>query len=411
VNIVLELTEFQPKILPEAFITEDIGKLLRENFADQVDVEPPSFLNDRNWKITSKGYVGFIPLGKDSGLALRSKIGLLNIFGMIEYAYQLDLKIMDGVFECATLEEFHERLAHILVKRVLKRQRKGLYHSYASQRDEIGMIRGRLDLRDAITRPWNVSRKCEFEEHTADIEDNRILLWTMRCISKSGLCSEQVMPTIRKCYRDLHGIAALDQYSFEDCIGRLYNRLNSDYEALHGLCRFFLEQSSPLHALGENTMFPFLIDMSHLYELFVAEWLKKNLPNAYTLQIQASFNSSESKLRFIIDLVICDSHTGEAICVLDTKYKCPDSHLNPDIYQVVTYAEVKGCKNAVLIYPQELEQTINCVLGETRVRSLSFNIEGDLDSAGHRFLRTLEIETMCLGTRTKESVKAKRLIK
>jgi 5-methylcytosine-specific restriction enzyme subunit McrC len=144
-------------------------------------------------------------------------------------------------------------------------------------------------------------------------------------------------------------------------------------------------------------MVPFLIDMSHLYELFVAEWLKKNLPNAYTLQIQASFNSSESKLRFIIDLVICDSHTGEAICVLDTKYKCPDSHSNPDIYQVVTYAEVKGCKNAILIYPQELEQNINCLLGETTVRSLDINIEGDLDAAGERFLKALAIDNMSRG--------------
>jgi 5-methylcytosine-specific restriction enzyme subunit McrC len=397
VNIVLELTEDQPKIIPEPSLSEETGRLLRENFSDQVDVEAPSFLNDRNWKITSKGYVGFIPLGKDTGLALRSKIGLLNLFGMIEYAYQLDLKIMDGEFECATLEEFHERLAHVLAKRLLKRQIKGLYRSYASKRDEIGMIRGRLDLTDAITRPWKVSRKCEYEEHTADIEDNRILLWTMRCISKSGLCSERVMPTIRKCYRDLMGIAALDQYTFKDCIGRLYNRLNSDYEVLHGLCRFFLEQSSPLHALGENTMFPFLIDMSHLYELFVAEWLKKNLPKEYTLQIQSSFNSSESKLRFTIDLVICDSHTGEAICVLDTKYKCPDSRSNPDIYQVVTYAEVKGCKNAILIYPQELEQNINCLLGETTVRSLDFNIEGDLDAAGERFLKALAIDNMSRG--------------
>ena len=388
--MILELTEFQPKKLPAAELSEEKGKFLYDNFKDQIDVEPPSFLNDHHWKITSQGYVGFIPLGKDAGLALRSKIGLLNLFGMMEYAYQLDFRMMDGVFDCATLEEFYERLAHLLAKRVLNRQRKGLYRSYISHSDEMGFVRGRMNMRDALTRPWKVNRKCEVEEHTADIEENRILLWTMRCIAKSGLCSDRVMPAIRKCYRGLHGVASLDQYSFNDCIGRLYNRLNGDYEVLHGLCRFFLEQSSPLHAAGENTMFPFLIDMAHLYELFVAEWLRKNLPEGYALQIQANVNFSESKqLKFIIDLVICDLETGEAICVLDTKYKCPSSPSNADISQVVTYAEVKGCKNAILVYPQDLESELNERLGEIRVRSLAFKIDGDLESAGKIFLEKL----------------------
>ena len=50
-----------------------------------------------------------------------------------------------------------------------------------------------------------------------------------------------------------------------------------------------------------------------------------------------------------------------------------------------------------MIYPQELEQNINELLGGTRVRSLMFNIEGDLDAAGHRFLKGLAIDRMCLG--------------
>ena len=159
--MILELTEYQPKMLPAAGLSEETGKFLFENFKDQIEVEPPSFLNDRHWKITSQGYVGFIPLGKDEGLALRSKIGLLNLFGMMEYAYQLDFRMMDGVFDCATLEEFYERLAHLLAKRVLNRQKKGLYRSYISHSDEMSFVRGRMDMRDAITRPWKVNRKAD----------------------------------------------------------------------------------------------------------------------------------------------------------------------------------------------------------------------------------------------------------
>jgi 5-methylcytosine-specific restriction enzyme subunit McrC len=90
--------------------------------------------------------------------------------------------------------------------------------------------------------------------------------------------------------------------------------------------------------------------------------------------------------------VICNIETGEAICVLDTKYKCPSSPSNADISQVVTYAEVKGCKNAILIYPQDLENRLNERLGDIRVRSLAFKIDGDLESAGRSFLKNLALE-------------------
>ena len=90
------------------------------------------------------------------------------------------------------------------------------------------------------------------------------------------------MTVVRKCYRGLQGIISLQQFNFFDCIGRLYNRLNGDYEVLHGLCRFFLEQSGPMHSSGDHMTFPFLIDMAHLYELFVAEWLREHLPEGYS---------------------------------------------------------------------------------------------------------------------------------
>ena len=201
------------------------------------------------------------------------------------------------------------------------------------------------------------------------------------------------MTVVRKCYRGLQGIISLQQFNFFDCIGRLYNRLNGDYEVLHGLCRFFLEQCGPMHSSGDHTMFPFLIDMANLYELFVAEWLRENLPEGYTLQIQSNVTfSDENHLNFIFDLVICDLMTGRTLCVLDTKYKCPDTPANSDISQVVTYAEIKGCKDAILVYPSDLNKSLDNHLGSIRVRSLAFKIDGDLEAAGQAFLASVNLE-------------------
>ena len=48
------------------------------------------------------------------------------------------------------------------------------------------------------------------------------------------------------------------------CVGRTYNRLNADYEPMHALCRFFLENSGPAHARGDRSMLPFLVNMPRL---------------------------------------------------------------------------------------------------------------------------------------------------
>ena len=92
-----------------------------------------------------------------------------------------------------------------------------------------------------------------------------------------------------------------------------------------------------------------------------------------------------NRLKFIIDLVICDVETGQPICVLDTKYKCPVSPSNDDISQVVTYAEIKGCTDAILIYPRGLETNLDERLGDIRVRNLSFTMTATSKRQGSRF--------------------------
>ncbi len=48
----------------------------------------------------------------------------------------------------------------------------------------------------------------------------------------------------------------------DSCDGRTYNRLNADYEPMHALCRFFLNNSGPTHERGDRPMLPFLVNMS-----------------------------------------------------------------------------------------------------------------------------------------------------
>ena len=80
---------------------------------------------------------------------------------------------------------------------------------------------------------------------------------------------------------------------------------------------------------------------------------------------------------------------GQARCVLDTKYKRAAAPAPDDIFQIVAYAEAKGCDQAVLIYPTPLARPLDERIGNIRVRTLTFALDGDLEQAGQDFIQKL----------------------
>lgn len=392
---IIELTEYAPKYLEREEITPAIEEALWRNYKNQVKVESPSFQTRGKWKLTAQGWVGYIPLTSEFHLALLPKVQLKNLFGMLEYAYQLKSKsfrFLEGLIDCQSLEDFYSQLAYLLARRILDRGRKGFYRAYVPKTGQLAYVRGRLNLRQTIQKPWDIKVSCHYEEHSGDIEENQILAWTLFIIGRSGLCSERVSPTVRQAYHALQGLVTLQSICPEDCVGRTYNRLNEDYRPLHAICRFFLESSGASHERGEYTMLPFLVDMARLYELFVAEWLKVHLPQHLLVKCQEQVNISKT-LHFKTDLVLYDISTGTARYILDTKYKTSTQPSADDIAQVVAYAVSKDCREAILVYPANLSKPLDVLLGDIRVRSLTFSLEGDLDRAGQAFLQNLLVSS------------------
>ncbi len=110
---IIELTEYVPKKLEREEITPEIEEALWRNCEKKVKVESPSFQTGGKWKLTSQGWVGYIPLTPEFHLALLPKVKLKNLFGMLEYAYQLTRKSFDfleGLIDCKSIEDFYSRL-------------------------------------------------------------------------------------------------------------------------------------------------------------------------------------------------------------------------------------------------------------------------------------------------------------
>ena len=391
---IIELKEYQTIKLPADGLSAELGeKLWRTYDGRGINVQFPNPGTANQWEITSQGQVGYIPLSPEVALSLQPKVPLSNLFAMLEYAYNLkSFRFLEGQNHCDSISDFYERLADVLARRILDRTRQGLYRDYINKTERLSCLRGRLHLAHQVCRPWDVKPKCHYQEQTSDIEDNQILLWTLRQIIQHGLCRGKVSMNVRRAYKALHGTVSLESFSALDCVGRSYHRLNDDYRTLHALCRFFLDQTGPSLQQGDRRMLPFLVNMNQLFEKFVAEWLKakRSELKAHNLQVkeQATVKLSDT-LNFYIDLVLEDVTTGTVRCVLDTKYKTPKAPSASDIQQAIAYAETKNTTEAVLIYPQDLERPLNTKPNRVRVRSLTFMLSDNIERGGNDFLDQL----------------------
>jgi 5-methylcytosine-specific restriction enzyme subunit McrC len=385
---IIELIEYEKKMFSVDEIPNSAGVELYEKYKNQVDVEFPNYKTGNKWQLKAKGWVGYIPISPELGLKLQPKVPIKNLFGMLEYAYSLkSFRFLEGLMDCDSLEEFYNCLAQVLAQKIIERCRKGLYRTYLPKTKQLAYVRGRLNVRELIQKPWNVQVKCSYEEYTADIVENQILTWTLFNIGRSGFCSERVSPTVRKAYHTLQGLVTVQPCSVKDC-SELYNRLNEDYRVLHNFCRFFLENTVPSHERGNHKVLPFLVDMARLYELFVAEWLKANLSPNLIIKSQERVNLGEN-LYFKTDLVLYDALTAKPRYILDTKYKTPVSPSFQDVAQVVAYAVSKNCQEVILVYPTLLTHSLDKFIGDIRVRSLTFSLDDNLNRAGQTFLQKL----------------------
>ena len=386
---VLELQEYAARHWPRSELREEVGATIWRHFGKQVDVEFPSPRTGDVWKLTSKGWVGFIPLNDDLGLALRPKVPVRNLFRMLEVAYGLDtLRTFDTLYECDQIDDLYERVVLLLARLVLVRARRGLHRAYLNHHDRLPYLRGRLDVGRLLRAPWRAQLPCHFDEHTADVAENQLLLWALHVARRSGICSEATLAVVRRAHRLLRARVDLHPCDASEYLTRNYDRLTEDYRPLHALGWFVVEHAGPAHQCGDREMVPFLLDMNRLFERFVASWLRRHLPEGHHIRAQQRLQFGENgDVRFIVDLVLTD-RLGAPRAVMDTKYKRSTSPRSADVAQVVAYSQALGVREAMLIYPTTAADWDGWV-GDTHVRALGFDLGGDLGEAGAGVMKWL----------------------
>jgi 5-methylcytosine-specific restriction endonuclease McrBC regulatory subunit McrC len=83
--------------------------------------------------------------------------------------------------------------------------------------------------------------------------------------------------------------------------------------------------------------------------------------------------NANADLSFRIDLVLRD-RSGQALSVIDVKYKLGEQPSEADIDQVVAYAVELGVSKAYLVYPVFLPQPVKAKVGNINVTTIGIDL-------------------------------------
>ncbi|PKQ24932.1 MAG: hypothetical protein CVT65_00405 [Actinobacteria bacterium HGW-Actinobacteria-5] len=245
-----------------------------------------------------------------------------------------------------------EGIAELVLRVIDQATRRGLIHGYQTREDRLPILRGRLLVSEMASRPWDVwPAPCRYDDFTADVPENRILLAAVGVIRRWSL-----PPEVRRLCADL--VTRFDEVS-ERAAPLLEaelieeSPLNEHYLPALALSAIVLEGTGLAHTAGDIEGMAFLIDMNKLYERWIGAELTTRLwPTFQVAEQEWVALSRRPTVSMQPDLLF---RAGRKLALVgDVKYKLSGSGFarNPDYYQLLAYATALQLRRGILIYCQ-----------------------------------------------------------
>ncbi len=303
----------------------------------------------QGWAVTPSSTVGVFTAG-DRDVLIRPKIPMANVFNLLDVG-TTSLRWLEDTFDYGTDDNLLVALIRMFRRGLDAAVAQGVRHDYLEQSERLMALRGRVDMRTLVRQPGLVSTiPCRFDEYTADIELNRLLLAALLKSVRVAHVPDADRMQLRRHLGRFEGVsAAAADPSWVDSWQP--SRLEQHYEFAVRTAALLLRGQSPADRVGSNTLGQFVVDMNELVERFIIERIRRSLPRSLIASPQHQMHlDTVGKQPVRPDLVISDA--GGPLLVLDVKYKAVesiDSVATSDLYQLHTYAQLLGLRRAVIL--------------------------------------------------------------
>lgn len=330
-----------------------------------------------------------------------------NIYYMLCYSFYGDLLNEKEEAELGT-EAFDNvyNLFSLLLFLILKKEiKKGLHREYINIDNEIGTVRGKININETINRKSLIKKKvvCDYDEYNENCLLNRVIKTTMHFLIKSNKIRTATKDSLKRILNyfnkvDLIEIKAIkwDQIKF--------NRNNMSYKYVIDLCKLILNGLIVSDKNGNNKFKEFLDDtrISTIYENFIKEYYRKhypelnacskklyltNKPLSYIPMMKTDITLTYDNRMLIIDAKFYNKILRENYLNIRCK-----TISNNNLYQILTYVDnqdplKKGNVYGMLLYAQtngDPSVAITDILNQHKIMVRTLDLNEDWDNIKKR---------------------------
>lgn len=272
---------------------------------------------------------------------------------MLSYAFT---SLNQNGYEDVATEEFeniHNLFAAILAKGIGRQLKQGLYREYLNRKEDIPVVRGKIDMQGTIQN--RMARKrvvtCEYDELSENNLLNQILKTTVMLLLRHAKVSQEHKSDLKKEMLFFSNVDTVDPTSIRWSAIR-FQRNNNTYRILISICQLILEGMLLTTDSGEYKLASF-VDKQHmerLYEKFILEYYAKECPQvkARASQIPWALDDGIGTMLPVMQSDITLTR-GDTVLIIDAKYYTHATQSQFDVhtlhsgnlYQIFTYVKNK----------------------------------------------------------------------
>ena len=299
-----------------------------------------------------------------------------NLVKWIEYTAKIDYPYISIAADMENTDDLQELFVSLYVRYVKAALDRGLFFRYEEKTENLPTIRGRLDIKDYITKKYPTGQfgkfLCSYSTFEFDNLLNRVIKSTLKFVWNIATPSNQKI--IRNLLNKL-GEVSDQNCTPRDCDTIQLSKMQSKYKIILSMSKMFLLNKTTNHNLDTHDSFCFMFPTDLLFEGFIGGFIQSIFNEDAKVTLQASEVSLVDSIRlgdqefaqaFVMRHDILIEHKEKGMFILDTKYKEVSrfegntdfrydliNDINSgDLYQVLTYAVSRGLDKVYLLYPQ-----------------------------------------------------------
>jgi 5-methylcytosine-specific restriction enzyme subunit McrC len=317
--------------------------------------------------VKSTGWIGVVHLESASIRVLPQLIdGHRNLIRLLDYVGRLDLmkRLPLAASFQADSDDLFDLIALLLAEACDDVVRAGVHADYIPDRDELRVLRGRLDVKAQVLQRWGrVDRLiCEYDDRSRQILENRWLLRAIR-LARRGVRATKQAGVVKRAAAVWEDLCEDDRTDHLEPV--LITRTNRHYKRALELAYLVVAGTTVNDVLRSGRVggFSFLLSMPRLFEQFISSAIAQLLreteiqvePQAISRFVLWDAINNQPFASVRPDLLLTDPVTEWRLPV-DAKYKRIDSGGlgHDDVYQAAVYGLTlagSGQNRCLLMYP------------------------------------------------------------